>query len=71
MLRKLLPIFIVFVLPIYAQVGGQSVYQFLNLVQSPRQAALGGKTVTIVDYDVNQAIFNPATINPKILRTKP
>ena len=38
----------VFVSPIYAQVGGQSVYQFLNLVQSPRQAALGGKTVTIV-----------------------
>ena len=66
MLRKLLPIFIVFVSPIYAQVGGQSVYQFLNLVQSPRQAALGGKTVTIVDYDVNQAIFNPATINPKM-----
>ena len=66
MLRKLLPLFIVFVTPIYAQIGGQSVYQFLNLVQSPRQAALGGKTVTIVDYDVNQALFNPATINPKM-----
>ena len=38
----------------------------LNLVQSPRQAAMGGKTVTIVDYDVNQAIYNPATINPKM-----
>ena len=31
---------------------------------SPRQAALGGKVITIYDYDVNQAIFNPATINP-------
>lgn len=51
---------------IYAQIGGQSVYQFLNLVQSPRQAAMGGKTVTIMDYDVNQANFNPATINPKM-----
>jgi len=40
------------------------VYQFLNLVTSPRQAALGGKTITIYDYDVNQANFNPATINP-------
>jgi len=57
MLRKLLLLFIVFISPIYAQVGGQSVYQFLNLVQSPRQAALGGKTVTIVDYDVNQAFL--------------
>ncbi len=39
-------------------------YQFLNLVTSPRQAALGGKTITIYDDDVNQANFNPATINP-------
>ena len=66
MLRKLLPLFFIFVLPISAQVGGQSVYQFLNLAQSPRQAALGGKTVTVVDYDVNQAFYNPATINPKM-----
>lgn len=47
----------------FSQIGGRSTYQFLNLVTSPRQAALGGKTVTIYDYDVNQAIFNPATIN--------
>lgn len=50
----------------YGQIGGKYVYQFLNLAQSPRQAALGGKTVTIVDFDVNQAFFNPATINPKM-----
>ena len=50
----------------YCQVGGQSVYQFLNLVTSPRQAALGGKTLTIYDHDVNQAHFNPATINEKM-----
>ncbi len=50
----------------YSQVGGKSVYQFLNLVTSPRQAALGGKTLTIFDYDVNQANFNPATINPEM-----
>ncbi len=51
---------------IYCQVGGQSVYQFLNLVTSPRQSALGGKTLTIYDQDVNQAHFNPATINPEM-----
>ncbi|MFN3942329.1 MAG: type IX secretion system protein PorQ [Flavobacterium sp.] len=48
---------------IYAQIGGQSVYQFLNLMSSPRQAALGGKVLTFYDYDVNQGLFNPATIN--------
>ena len=36
----------------FSQIGGKAVYQFLNLAQSPRQAALGGKTVTVVDYDV-------------------
>lgn len=50
----------------FGQIGGKYVYQFLNLAQSPRQAALGGKTVTVVDYDVNQAFYNPATINPEM-----
>ena len=50
----------------YAQIGGKHVYQFLNLVTSPRQAALGGKTITIFDEDVNQAHFNPATINAEM-----
>jgi hypothetical protein len=36
------------------------------LVTSPRQAALGGKTITIYDEDVNQANFNPATINAEM-----
>lgn len=66
MLRKLIVLLLLSLSPVYAQIGGRSVYQFLNLVQSPRQAAMGGKTVTIVDYDVNQAIYNPATINPKM-----
>jgi len=48
----------------YSQVGGKSIYQFLNLVTSPRQAALGGKVITFYDNDVNQAHFNPAKINP-------
>ena len=47
----------------HAQLGGESTYQFLNLMSSPRQAALGGKVLTNVDYDVTQALYNPATIN--------
>jgi len=50
----------------FGQIGGRSVYQFLNLVTSPRQAAMGGKTITIYDNDVNQAHFNPATINAEM-----
>ena len=50
----------------FGQIGGKSVYQFLNLAQSKWQAALGGKTVTVVDYDVNQAFYNPATINAEM-----
>ncbi|MWW25801.1 type IX secretion system protein PorQ [Algibacter lectus] len=46
-----------------AQVGGESTYQFLNLISSPRQAALGGKVLTNVDYDVTQGLYNPAAIN--------
>ena len=50
----------------FGQIGGKHTYQFLSLVTSPRQAALGGKLITLYDYDVNQGIYNPATINPKM-----
>ena len=49
--------------PVFAQLGGNATYQFLNLISSPRQAALGGKIITNVDYDVTQGLYNPATIN--------
>lgn len=45
------------------QIGGKYTYQFLNLMTSPRQAALGGKVITLYDNDVNQVLFNPATLN--------
>ena len=59
-------IFIIIFTSSYSQVGGKSVYQFLSLVTSPRQAALGGKVLTIYDEDVNQCHFNPASINPEM-----
>lgn len=52
-----------FISSTFAQVGGESTYQFLNLVSSPRQAALGGKVITNYDYDVTSGLYNPATIN--------
>lgn len=55
-----------FTTTLLAQVGGKTTYQFLNLVNSPRQAALGGKVITNYDYDPTQALFNPASINPEM-----
>lgn len=67
MLKKLIFfLFIFFCTLTYGQIGGRYTYQFLNLVASPRQAAMGGKTITIYDEDVNQALYNPATINPEM-----
>ena len=51
---------------VFSQIGGESTYQFLNLISSPRQAALGGKVITIMDYDVSSGLYNPATINAEM-----
>lgn len=50
----------------YGQLGGRDTYQFLNLMSSPRQAALGGKIITNFDGDPDAALYNPAAINPKM-----
>lgn len=47
------------------QVGGESIYQFLNLSSSARQVALGGEVLTLID-DVNQPIWNPSVINDEM-----
>ena len=59
-------IFCLFVALSQAQIGGESTFQFLNLISSPRQAALGGKVITLADYDVTQGLYNPATINQEM-----
>lgn len=64
MLKRISTLLIfIFITSTFAQVGGESTYQFLNLVSSPRQAALGGKVITNYDYDVTSGLYNPATIN--------
>ncbi|MFT6715988.1 MAG: hypothetical protein ACJA0Q_000617 [Saprospiraceae bacterium] len=53
-----------------AQVGGRATYQFLNVVNSPRIAALGGHAIAIDHNDLEMAYFNPALLskdNDKIL----
>ena len=52
-------------LSIKSRVGGENVYQFLNLSTSARQMALGGEVLTLID-DVNQPIWNPSVINDEM-----
>lgn len=67
MIKRITVIFcIVSNISVFAQLGGESTYQFLNLVSSPRQAALGGKAITNFDYDVTGGLYNPASINPEM-----
>ncbi|HHH49672.1 MAG TPA: type IX secretion system protein PorQ [Saprospiraceae bacterium] len=50
--------------PFYAQVGGDNVYEFLNLPASARITGLGGNLITVVDDDASLAFHNPALLNP-------
>ena len=45
---------------------GTRVYEFLNLSNSARQAALGGYDVTTWDADPNNALANPALMNTEM-----
>jgi len=49
-----------------AQIGGKYTYEFLNLVSSPREAAIGGKVLTNNDWDTSQALHNPSAINSEM-----
>jgi hypothetical protein len=61
--KKIITFFFIFsICSIKGQVGGEQIYQFLNLSSSARQVALGGEVLTLLD-DVNQPIWNPSVIN--------
>ncbi|MDG1527973.1 MAG: type IX secretion system protein PorQ [Polaribacter sp.] len=62
---RILFVMLLFPSLIYSQVGGESVYEFLNIPTSAKQAALGGKTITLVN-DINQPLWNPAIINESL-----
>ncbi len=50
----------------YAQIGGQHVYELLDLPYSARHAALGGYALAFQDDDPTTAATNPATLNPQM-----
>lgn len=67
MKKTLLPLFIFFVLStLSAQIGGRSVFTFLNIPNSARAAALGGSLITSPALDVSLALDNPAQITEEL-----
>jgi len=46
-----------------AQIGGESTYEFLNLPNSARIAAMGGEYLAIYDDDITLSLANPSLIN--------
>jgi len=64
-MKKIILLFIATSMNLYSQVGGESIYSFLNLTGSAKQAALGGNIVTLLN-DINQPIWNPSIINESL-----
>ena len=50
----------------YAQIGGNYTYSFLNLSNSSRVAALGGKLISMKDHDLNLVFYNPSLLNDQM-----
>ena len=51
---------------LYAQIGGDNVYEFLNLPASARITALGGSLIAVKDSDISLAYNNPAALNKEM-----
>ena len=64
-MKKILLLLFIVSIKMFPQVGGESIYNFLNLTGSAKQAALGGNVLILLD-DVNQPTWNPSTISQKL-----
>lgn len=58
--------FLLFALPMAAQLGGSSTYQFLNNVASARVAGQGSNAIANTEEDLNFALYNPALLRPEM-----
>jgi hypothetical protein len=65
-LTFLLIVFQITCLKSFSQVGGTGTYDFLDLTNSARVAALGGKNITLNDSDLNMPFHNPALLTPQM-----
>ncbi|MFC2100904.1 type IX secretion system protein PorQ [Bacteroidota bacterium] len=67
--KLIILLIITFLIPgkfINAQIGGSHTYEFLNLTNSSRIAAMGGNFLTIKDHDLSLALSNPSLITDKM-----
>ena len=51
---------------VFSQIGGNSVYNSLDLTNSPRVTAMGGSFLSINDDDINLSVSNPSLISNKM-----
>jgi len=51
---------------LYAQIGGNNVYEFLEFSPSARITGLAGNLICVSDDDVTLAFDNPSTLNPSM-----
>ncbi|WP_456441666.1 type IX secretion system protein PorQ [Psychroserpens sp.] len=65
MKNRLFIAILMFSVSTFSQVGGERVFNFLNVTTSARQAALGGEVLTLYD-DIDQPLWNPSTINKEM-----
>ena len=54
------------VFPLFAQIGGQGTYDFLNIPFTAQQAALGGDFISARDNNVESAFRNPALLTQEM-----
>lgn len=47
----------------FAQLGGQTAYRFLNIVNPARVASMGGNLIMVQDNDLALALINPSLLN--------
>lgn len=59
-------IFFLIALGVFAQIGGQNVYSFLEQPLSARVSALGGNQASINDNDINLGFVNPSLITAEM-----
>lgn len=63
---RLLALLLFFPVLLQAQIGGNSTYDFLNLTNSARIAALGGNFLSVKDKDLTCALANPSFIDKEL-----
>ncbi len=66
LIKAILPLMLLFPVLVQAQRGGDGVYEFLNLTNSARVAAIGGNQVGMTDADLSFTYHNPAALTDTV-----